>query len=383
MKKVVVLGATGSVGSSVLAVIRENPGCFAVSGLAAGHGGPELVALCREFPDALVAIHDPEGAALLRDSCDGIASRLLTGPDAGRRLASEVDADICVAAVSGTAGLGMAFAAARRGMRILLANKEVLVSAGRLFFAEARRGGAEVIPLDSEHSALFQCLQGRDPASVNKVIITASGGPFRDWSAECMAGVAPEDALRHPVWKMGKKISIDSASMANKALEIIETSHLFSVPLDSIEVLVHRESLIHGLIEFCDGAVLAHLGAADMRLPAAFGLFYPERTKKCFQRLNLAEIGQLHFESPCFARFPLLRLGIEAGKRGECASATFNAANEMAVDLFLSGKIGFCDMAAVVEVALAQARDGDFASLSAVEDAHQQARECVRKWSGR
>lgn len=378
MKKLVVLGATGSIGTSVLSVVRDHPDRFAVTGLVACRGGEELAALAREFPDAALAFHnagDLEG--FRRYLGDAGGRRVLVGPEAGVELTATVDADVCVAAVAGTAGLAMAFAAAERGMRVLLAEKEVMVSAGRLFLKTAAAGGAEILPLDSEHSALHQCLAGRDPASVEKVIITASGGPFRTWDQAAIAAASPEDALRHPVWRMGAKITIDSSTLANKALEVIEAHHLFGLPFERMEVMVHPQSLVHGLVEMTDGSVLAQLGLTDMRGPASYALFYPERENRAPKRLNLCEIGQLNFESPDRERFPMLDLGIAAGKSGEKHSAVFNAANEAAVEAFLAGKILFGRIAGIVEDCLVKAETGEFSSLPEVENAHRTVRARV------
>ncbi len=381
MKKVVILGATGSVGASVLSVIRDYPSLFAVTGLAARSGSAKLAGLCREFPGAAVAYHNAEDETQFNQLLGGEKRTQFIGKDAGEKLVETVEADICVAAVSGCDGLTMTFAAARRGLRILLADKELLVSAGRLFLDEVKRGGAEILPLDSEHCALFQCLENRRPDSVEKLIIIASGGPFRKWSARSMAKALPQQALRHPVWNMGSKISIDSATLANKALEVIEARHLFGIPFEKIEVLVHPESIVHGLVEFVDGSLLAQLSVADMKSPASFGLFYPEREKTAKRRLNLAEIGQLNFEYPDTERFPMLGIGIEAGKNGEIQAATFNAANEAAVTLYLHGEIAFADIVHCVQTALGAAGTGDFTNLEQVFLAHRQAAQQVKDYA--
>ncbi len=384
MKRVILQGATGSVGQSVLTVIRRHPEEFSIVGLVARRGGEKLAALCREFPHAAVALHEENDNVEFRNLLgpEGVAGRkILVGADAGLRLTEDVIADICVAAVSGTAGLDMAFAAARRGSRILLADKEVLVSAGRLFMDTAQKNNAEIIPLDSEHSALYQCLYGHDKKTVSKLILTASGGPFRNWTAEQIAKATPEDALKHPVWSMGAKITIDSATMANKALEVIEAHHLFGIAFDDIEILVHPGSIVHGLVEFTDGSLLASMGEADMSYPASYALFFPNREKTCPNRLDLAKIGQLNFEAVDFKRFPMVRLGIEAGKRGEVASAVYNAANEKAVDLFLNKKIGFSDIAKAVEKTLTLVDADSFTSLNDIKAIHDVAARVVQRWA--
>lgn len=383
MKRVIIQGATGSVGQSVLTVIRRHPEEFSVVGLVARQGGEKLAALSREFPKAAVAFHEAaDNAEFHRLLGPGGAAgrKILIGADAGLRLTDDVIADVCVAAVSGTAGLDMAFVAARRGLRILLANKEVLVSAGRLFKEAVQEGNTEIIPLDSEHSALFQCLEGQNKKTINKLILTASGGPFRNWSAGDIAKATPEDALRHPVWSMGEKITIDSASMANKALEVIEAHHLFDIPFENIDIVIHPSSVIHGLVGFTDGSIIAQLGEADMSYPASYALFYPNREKSCPKRLDLAKTGQLNFEDVDYERFPMLRLGIEAGKRGEVASAVFNAANEKAVDLFLDKKIGFGDIPKAVETALTLVDADAFTSIKDVKATHEEAARVVQRW---
>lgn len=353
-KKIIVLGATGSVGSNALSVIRGHLDEFEVTGLAAGRRSDRLAALASEFPRAAVAVGE-EAFGLL---------------DATR-------ADICLAAVSGTAGLRLAFRAAELGMRILLANKEVLVSAGRLFMEAAAAGGSEILPVDSEHTALWQCLDGRDRRTVRRLIITASGGPFREWPAERMALATPADALKHPVWRMGEKITIDSATLANKALEVMEAHHLFGLSYDAIEVLVHPQSAVHGLAEFVDGSVMAHMGVCDMRQPLGHMLFYPERRESDLPRFDLAGLGRLEFFEPDHGRFPLLGIGLEAARRGGRHPAFFNAANEAAVELFLAGKVSFSGLSEAVAAVMDKAVPGEIASLDDVMRAHDAARAAV------
>ncbi len=376
MKRLILLGATGSVGGNTLAVLRDHPDQYRVVGLVAGNSNEAFANLCREFPDAAVAAGD--GSIV---DCSVGSGRLFTGPDATEQLVAETPADICVAAVSGTAGLRLAFAAAAQGMTILLANKEVLVSAGRLFLDAVKKHNATVLPLDSEHTALWQCMDGRKPDEVEKIIITASGGPFRTWSAEQMDSATPADALRHPVWRMGEKISIDSATLANKALELIEAHYLFGLPFERMEALIHPQSAVHGLIEFVDGSILAHMGICDMRQPIATMLAWPKRQANKLPRLDLATMGTLQFSRPDEDRFPMLSLGIEAGKAGGCASALYNAANEAAVELFLGKKIPFPAIAQAVAAAMANAPAGSCASLDEVDAIHHQVRRKVREFA--
>ena len=383
-KSVVILGATGSVGSNTLAVIREHPESFRVTGLVAGSNCEKLAALAREFPEAALALGangDPTAlkAAL---AAAGYGGRLYAGPDGAKELLEDIRADIIVAAVSGTAGLDLAFAAIRPGVTILLANKEVLVSAGHLFMNAAKTGDAEVLPLDSEHTALWQCLEGHDPHEVENLVITASGGPFREWTAERMARAVPADALKHPVWRMGAKISVDSATLANKALELIEAHHLFGIGFDAMRVLVHPQSAVHGLIEFVDGSLIAHMGICDMRQPISYMLFHPRRTRNNLPRLDLAKLARLDFFEPDHDRFPLLGLGMEAGRRGGRAPALFNAANEAAVELFLAERLSFSDIARAVEAVMIEESGGDITSLDEVREMHEVAKRKVMEFAG-
>lgn len=380
MRNVVILGATGSIGASVLSVIRDHPEDFRVTGFAAGRPGPAVAALAAEFPDAYAAVAEDAGGFGEELRRGGWRGRYYHGGDAAERLVRAVDADDCVAAIAGTAGLRPAFAAAERGLRILLANKEALVSAGELFLAAVKAGGAELLPLDSEHAALWQCLDlgdGRRRSDVTRAILTASGGPFRTWTAERMADASPGDALQHPVWRMGAKISVDSATLANKALEVIEAHHLFGLPFDVLEILVHPQSIVHGMVEFANGSALAHMGVCDMRQPIACMLFHPERRESGLRRVDLAEVGRLDFGKPDMERFPLLGLGLEAGRRGGACPAEFNAANETAVELFLKGKLAFGEMARVVGAAMMGASDSPIHSIADVLQAHERARRAV------
>ncbi|MCL2000300.1 MAG: 1-deoxy-D-xylulose-5-phosphate reductoisomerase [Planctomycetes bacterium] len=383
MKRIVILGATGSVGSNTLAVIREHPDDFQVVGLIAGRGGERLAKLAGEFPDAAVALgRHADSAAfarLLRKSDrKGV---FFAGPEGALEVIKTVDFDICVAAISGTAGLDLTFAAANRKARILLANKEILVSAGRLFMDAAAAGGAEVLPVDSEHAALWQCLKERHRKDLERLIITASGGPFLNWSAKRLARATPEDALKHPVWRMGAKISVDSATLANKALELIEAHHLFGLSFDVMDTLVHPQSAIHAIAEFIDGSLVAHLGICDMRQPIAYMLFHPERRPTRLPRLDLAVLARLDFARPDRTRFPLLDLGIEAGRRGGKHPAFFNAANETAVELFLARRLSFTGIAQAVGKALEKSEGGEFTSMAEVGETHARAKRLVMEFA--
>ncbi|MDR1534571.1 MAG: 1-deoxy-D-xylulose-5-phosphate reductoisomerase [Planctomycetota bacterium] len=380
MKDIIILGATGSIGSKVLAVIRAHPGEFRVAGLAAGRDRKKLAALGREFPEASLALGSSEaenGRESLGPSPGG--GRFYSGPDGLLRLLAETPAEVCVAAIGGTAGLEPTFSAVSRGARLLLANKEVLVSAGRLFLAAAREGGSEILPIDSEHCAVWQCLEGRDNAEVANITLTASGGPFRDWPAERLERATPEEAVRHPIWSMGKKISVDSATLANKALEVIEAHHLFNLPFEAIRVLVHPQSLVHGLVEFVDGTQLACLGISDMRQPISRMLFHPRRLDGGLPRLDLAAGGGLDFAPPDPERFPLLPAGIRAGQGGDRSAAFFNAANEAAVKLFLARRLSFPGIARAVVDAMRESEGGDFTRLAEIGETHERAGRLVAK----
>jgi 1-deoxy-D-xylulose-5-phosphate reductoisomerase len=341
----VVLGSTGSIGRQTLDVVRSLPGRFTVIGLAAGANVTLLEEQAREFHPRLVC-------------CDREAEYLHGRVSAAwatmEEMASHPDADLVVVATVGTTGLAPTLAALRAGKTVALANKEVLVIAGQLITAEAARHSAELRPIDSEHSAIWQCLWGEQPNSVHRIILTASGGPFRDTPHEELDRVTADQALRHPNWQMGQKITVDSATLLNKGLECIEARWLFDVPLDQIDVLLHRESIIHSLVEFRDGSVKAQLGVPDMRLPIQCALTYPERVPgTAVPRLDLRHIGALNFGTPDMKRYPCLSLALEAGRRAGTFPAVLCAADEVAIQHFLAGHLRFTDISRVIEDALA------------------------------
>lgn len=380
MRKVTLLGATGSIGTSTLTVLREHPEDFRVVGLAAGRAGEKIIGLGAEFPDAAIAVAE-ESPSFRRDlRAAGHRGQVFMGDDAAEHLTRHVDADIRVAAIRGTGGLASSFAAAEMGGRVLLANKEALVSAGRLFMKAARDNGTEVLPLDSEHSAIWQCIGSYGRSEIEKITITASGGPFREWAREKIAVARPKDALRHPVWSMGEKISVDSASLANKALEVIEAMHLFHIQWEALDVLVHPQAAVHGMVEFIDGSVIAHMGVSDMRQPIQHMLFYPDKRPSPLKRLDLAKMGRLEFFEPDTARFPILEIGMEVARRGGKYPALFNAANECAVELFLAERIGFMDMAEIIRSAMNQKVPGEFTNLDEVREIHELARRCCTEF---
>ncbi|NLC62292.1 MAG: 1-deoxy-D-xylulose-5-phosphate reductoisomerase [Gammaproteobacteria bacterium] len=381
LRNVAVLGATGSIGTSALDVIARHPGRLRASVLAAGSNVEALVALCREHRPDHAAIADPERFQALRDGlrAAGLQTRAHAGAGAIADLAADPCCDTVLAAIVGAAGLDSTLAAARAGKRLLLANKESLVLAGELVMSAAGAAGATVVPIDSEHSAVFQCLpEGRMGPGVGRVILTASGGPFRGRSRAELAAVTPAQAVAHPKWTMGPKISVDSATLMNKGLEVIEAHHLFGLPAARIDVLVHPQSLVHALVEFQDGSTLAQMGLPDMRTALAVGLGWPERIDSGVAGLDLLAHGRLEFEPPDLETFPCLALARQAMEAGGTAPGTLNAANEVAVEAFLEGRIGFLDIPSVVEGALEALPAAPAASVEALREADAQARRLAR-----
>ena len=379
MQRVAVLGATGSIGTSALDVIARHPDTMRASVLAAGSKVDALLALCLAHRPEHAVIADPAGYAALRDGLReaGLATQAHAGGEALESLVAGDACDTVVAAIVGAAGLPSTLAAARAGKRLLLANKESLVLAGELLMREARRGGATIVPIDSEHNAIFQCLaDGNAPA---RITLTASGGPFRGWNRQALAAVTPAQAVAHPKWSMGPKISVDSASLMNKGLEVIEAHHLFGVPGDAIRVLVHPQSLVHSLVDFADGSSLAQLGLPDMRTALAVGLGWPRRIASGVGPLDLlAQGGKLEFEAPDLDAFPCLALAFGALAAGGTAPAVLNAANEEAVSAFLQGRIGFLGIpdtvAATLDAMPPQSADSIDALLAADAGARAAAR---------
>ena len=361
VRRLTLLGATGSIGDSTLDVVARHPDRFAVVALTAHGQWEKLAALCRRFRPEVAALVEPEAARALERALagEGLPTRVLAGADGLCTAATLPEVDTVLAAIVGAAGLAPTLAAARAGKRILLANKEALVVGGAAFMRAVDEGGATLLPLDSEHNAVFQCLpagHGRDPAAagVRRIVLTASGGPFRTWPAAALDGVTPDQACAHPNWVMGRKISVDSATMMNKGLEVIEAHWLFGVSRDSIDVVVHPQSVIHSLVEYVDGSVLAQLGHPDMRTPIAQALAYPDRVESGVPRLELAKLAALAFEPPDLLRFPCLALAYEALRAGGTAPAVLNAANEVAVAAFLDGRIRFTDIARACADALSR-----------------------------
>ena len=376
-KKVTVLGSTGSIGRQSLEVIAAC-GMEAVA-LAANSSAKLMEGQARRYRPALAALADERAAADLRVRLADTNVRGVGGLEGVLEAATISSADTAIAALVGMAGLRPTLASIREGKRVCLANKETLVCAGPLVLEEAKDYGAKVYPVDSEHSALFQCLEAnRDRGEVKRLILTCSGGPFYGKKREELAGITVEDALKHPNWSMGAKITVDSATLMNKGLEVIEAMHLYRMPVEKISVVIHRESIIHSLVEYCDNAMLAQLGAPDMRLPIQYALTYPKRVAGPSAPLDLWNCGPLTFGTPDMTAFPCLALALEAAKTGGTAGAILNGANEAAVGQFLAGKIGFLDIPARVEKALAQVRAVQNPTMRDILDADKAAREIVR-----
>ncbi len=347
MKNVVLLGSTGSIGTSTLKVVADLPDRLRLVGLAAGRNAPALVQQIHRFQPEAVCLSDPAAAAELARAVEG-PPQVFAGPEGLVRLATWPGADIVLIAIVGTAGLAPALAAIRAGKDIAVASKEILVLAGEIVMAEARRHGVRVLPVDSEHSAIFQCLDGRPAASVRRLWLTASGGPFRQTPGEEFEAITVERALAHPSWVMGRKITIDSATLFNKGLEMIEARWLFDVDLLRVGVLVHPQSVVHSMVEFVDGSLLAQLSTPDMCLPIQCALTYPDRVPSERVQTDFARIGQLTFEAPDEDRFPALRLARRAGLVGGTLPAVLNAANEVAVEAFCQRRIRFPDISTTV-----------------------------------
>ncbi|NLX14891.1 MAG: 1-deoxy-D-xylulose-5-phosphate reductoisomerase [Phycisphaerales bacterium] len=339
-KRITIMGSTGSIGTNTLEVVRALGSDYRVVGLAARQRWAELESQCRAVEPQVVAIADPKCAEQLRRMLNGQVE-VLEGEAGLVELAGHRDTDFVVAAIVGSAGLASTIAAVEAGRHVGLANKEALVMAGSLIVPLARQTGARLLPIDSKHSAIFQAMSAGSVDEVRKIYLTASGGPFRTWPMEKIASATPADALLHPTWTMGPKITVDSATMVNKAMEIIEAHWLFGIEVDAIEVVIHPESIVHSMVEFCDRSIIAQMGQPDMRTPIQYALTYPRRLRGCARDLDFSAIGQLRFEPPDLHRFPALRLGYEVARAGGTAGAVFNAANEAAVEAFLQGRIPF------------------------------------------
>ncbi len=349
MKSLSILGSTGSIGLSTLDVVRQHPENFTVTGLAEGHDINLLAEQIREFSPEIVSVRDEESAEKLRELIGPQQPEIRWGIEGAAEVGAAEGSDMVVSAIVGAAGLVPTVRAIKAGKDIALANKETLVVAGQLVSDLVKEHNVTLLPVDSEHSAIFQSLTGHRTEDIERIILTASGGPFRQTPAEELKNVGPEKALKHPQWSMGAKITIDSATLMNKGLEVIEAHWLFNMPAEKIGVVVHPQSIIHSMVEYIDGCVMAQLGAPDMRAPIAYAIAWPERCESGVKKLDLTQIGTLTFEEPDMIRFPALRLAFDALKAGRTYPAVLNAANEVAVAAFLDKKIGFTDIPAIVE----------------------------------
>jgi 1-deoxy-D-xylulose-5-phosphate reductoisomerase len=369
MRRVTLLGATGSVGTSAADVIAQAPGRVEVHAVTARTNGAKLADTARKLGARRAVVADETGLKTLRDDLFGSGIAAAAGSDAMEEAAAE-PVDIVLSAIVGAAGLRATAAAIRSGSDIALANKECLICAGSAFMALARHHNVRVLPVDSEHNAVYQLIDGRNAGDIQTYTLTASGGPFRTWSADRIREATPQQAVNHPTWSMGAKISVDSATLMNKGLELIEAHHLFNLKPDSLDVLVHPQSVVHALVTFRDGSVHAELGAADMRRPIGYCLHWPERAQKPAATLDLAAVGQLTFERADFRRFPALGLAREALKQGGGAATVLNAANEVAVEAFLGKRIGFTEIPQIVEIALTAAEsEGLLVEPASIEEA--------------
>ncbi|MGE3154330.1 MAG: 1-deoxy-D-xylulose-5-phosphate reductoisomerase [Nitrospiraceae bacterium] len=375
MKEIVLLGSTGSIGTNTLDIVDRFPDEFRVVGLTAGSNDEKLEEQIRRFRPTVVAMADPSAAVRLCDRCRDLPVEILTGPEGVAEVARVPGPTLAISAIVGAAGLLPTLSAIRTGKHVALANKEPMVMAGQLMREEAEMHGIRILPVDSEHSAIFQSLEGHRREDVRKVVLTASGGPLWDMSRADMQDVKPERALQHPNWKMGAKITIDSATLMNKGLEVIEARWLFDIPASQIEVLVHRESIIHSLVEYTDRSIIAQLGLPDMRTPISYAMKYPERLVLDLPSLDLADIGKLTFHRPDHDRFPCLRLGYDSLTEGGTMPATLNAANEVAVEAYLNGGIRFGEIAEVIRGTMESHTRRGLECLENALDADRWARE--------
>ncbi len=381
MRRVTILGSTGSVGQSTVDLLLRNPDAFAVEALTANRNPARLAEQARRLGARFAAIGDPACYAALKEALAGTGIETASGP-ASLVEAALRPAEWVMAGIVGAAGLAPTLAAIRRGVIVALANKEVLVCAGSLFMQEVARSGATLLPVDSEHNAIWQCFDFDRVEGIEKVTLTCSGGPFRERSVEEMRRATPQQAVAHPNWSMGAKISVDSATLMNKGLEVIEAYHLFQMPSERIDIVVHPQSIIHSMVSYRDGSVLAHLGSPDMRTPIAYALAWPGRIATPTKRLDLAAIGRLTFEPPDERRFPALRVARQALLHGGGSPTVLNAANETAVHAFLEGRIGFLDIVEAVERTLAAIPADNLESLEDVYNYDRTAREVAAHLSG-
>ena len=381
MKRLTVLGVTGSVGRRSLELVEHFPDDFGLEGMAARGANPELVAdLCRRHRPRVLALSDADALDVVARALPAPRPELLAGPAGLVTLAREVEADVVLSAIVGGAGLLPTMAAIQSGKAIALANKETLVMAGSLMTAAARERGVALLPVDSEHSAIVQCLQGHNRSEVRRILLTASGGPFRTMKAQDLAQVTVAEALNHPTWRMGAKITVDSATLMNKGLEVIEARWLFDVAAEQVQVVVHPQSVIHSMVEYVDGSVIAQLGVPDMGIPILYALTYPRRLPCPADRLDLTRVGALTFEEPDVERFPCLALARRALLEGGCAPVILNAANEVAVAAFLDGRIRFTQIPELIAEALARVPARALDGIDTCVDVDTRTRALVREW---
>ena len=380
MKKIAILGSTGSIGTQTLEVVEHNHD-IEVTALAAGSNIVLLEQQIRKFHPSLVCVWDEKKALELKASVRDLPVTVVSGMDGLLQVAVEPEASVVVAAIVGMIGIRPTIAAMRAGKDIALANKETLVTAGHIIMPLARECGVRILPVDSEHSAIFQCLNGEDQRAIHKILLTASGGPFRGWSWEQLAGVQVEDALKHPNWSMGRKITIDSSTMVNKGLEVMEAKWLFGVEMDQVQVVVQPKSIIHSMVEFEDGAVMAQLGTPDMKLPIQYALYYPERRYLPGERLDFSRLGQITFEAPDMEVFRGLKLAYDAGIRGGSLPTVYNAANEYAVGKFLNHEISYLTIVDMIEGAMHHHKVIEHPDLEQILSTEQETYEYIEsRW---
>jgi 1-deoxy-D-xylulose-5-phosphate reductoisomerase len=380
-RRVTVLGSTGSIGLSTLDVLGQHEDRFELYAIGANRSVDQLYTQCIEFRPEVAVLACPDSAEQLRRRLAAVGSEtsVLSGESGLQAIAAEPTVELVMAAIVGAAGLEPTLSAVRAGKTVLLANKESLVMAGGLFMAAVAESGATLLPIDSEHNAIFQCLPTAGAAGVSRILLTASGGPFREWSAQRMTDATPDQACAHPNWSMGRKISVDSATLMNKGLELIEACWLFGVDEEQVEVVIHPQSIVHSMVQYVDGSVLAQLGNPDMRTPIAYALGWPERIGSGVPDLDIISAGRLDFETPDRQRFPCLDLATQAVRLGGTAMAALNAANEEAVAAFLDKRIGFAEIPRVIEFVLRDAEPDEPVSLDVVKQADLRAREMARE----
>ncbi|MFP4548634.1 MAG: 1-deoxy-D-xylulose-5-phosphate reductoisomerase [Fidelibacterota bacterium] len=377
-KQLTILGSTGSIGTNTIKVIKANDNLLSVKYLTAGSNSERLIEQALELHPKAVAIADDRKYKEVKTALAGKNIEVLAGREGILDIAAREDTDLVLNSIVGAPGLEPTYKALLAGKNIALSNKESLVMAGAIIMNLAAEKGVKILPVDSEHSAIFQCLQGEDKKSLNKLLLTGSGGPFRTRDPKTFDRIKPDDALRHPTWNMGRKITIDSSTMMNKGLEVIEAKWLFDVAPEQIEVVVHPQSIVHSMVEFVDGSIIAQMGLPDMKLPIQYAIFYPERKNVKWENTNFAKIGQMTFEAPDFQKFPCLQLAYDALQRGGTAPAVLNVANEEAVYAFLDGKIKYTEIATLIEKALSKIKVTDRPNIHQILEIEKTAKEFIK-----